>query len=82
MKNQLVIVLKLALPAGMLLAAGCTTDTVETHRSLYWQWADGKITAEEYEERLRQEREAQPWATQAEKPWGVGNHHDESRPWY
>lgn len=82
MRKLLVIMLNIVLLAGMLVGCGCTTNTVEAQRNLYWQRTNGKITEAEYEERIRQEREAQPWATEAEKPWGVGSHHDEPRPWY
>jgi len=48
------------------LVAGCTTPYLAEQQGLALKRDRGEISEEEYEAALRKQREAQPWAAQAE----------------
>ena len=45
----------------LLMTTGCSTPFLDEQNQLFWARQKGKITEEEYQSRLKQIKEDQPW---------------------
>jgi hypothetical protein len=58
---------------SLLMAAGCSTPFLDEQNRLYWERQQGHITEAEYQNRLKQMKDEQPWG-------GIGGANKEPPP--
>lgn len=46
---------------SLCLMSACTTYYQDEQRDLYWQYRSGHLTEEQYQQRLSEIRDEQPW---------------------